>query len=72
MMSDTERKILEFMSKNLLTTTHELSAYLKRERHNGTDIAIQRLKDSGLIEKVESLGTCFVITQKGMKHLRGD
>ncbi|UCD07756.1 MAG: hypothetical protein JSW41_02180 [Candidatus Aenigmatarchaeota archaeon] len=64
-----ERRILELLSKQLLITKGELTVQLNRERHNGSDISIHRLREMGYIDKVESLGTCLVITQKGMRAL---
>ncbi len=69
MLSDVERRILELLSKQLLITKGELTVQLNRERHNGSDISIHRLREMGYIDKVESLGTCLVITQKGMRAL---
>ncbi len=69
MLSDVERRILELLSKQLLITKGELVIQLNRERHNGSDISIHRLREMGYIDKVESLGTCLVITQKGMRAL---
>lgn len=69
MLSDVERRILELLSKQLLITKGELVVQLNRERHNGSDISIHRLREMGYIDKVESLGTCLVITQKGMRAL---
>jgi hypothetical protein len=70
MLSDVDRKILEMLSRQLLVTKGELILQLNREKHNGTDISIGRLRDMGYIDKVESLGTCLVITQKGMRALK--
>lgn len=69
MLSDVEKRILELLSKHLLVTKSELIVQLNREKHNGSDISIHRLRDMGYIDKVESLGTCIVITQKGMRAL---
>jgi hypothetical protein len=69
MLSDVEKRILELLSKQLLVTKSELIVQLNREKHNGSDISIHRLRDMGYIDKVESLGTCLVITQKGMRAL---
>ncbi len=67
MVSDVERKILELASKNLLITKEEITRFLNRDDYNGTDVSVGRLRELGYLEKVESLGTSFVITQKGIR-----
>ena len=67
MMSDVERKILELASKNLLITKEEIARSLNRNDYNGTSTSVSRLQQMGFIDKVESLGTSFVITQKGIR-----
>jgi hypothetical protein len=69
MLSDVDKRVLELLSKQLLVTKGELIVQLNREKHNGSDISISRLREMGYIDKVESLGTCIVITQKGMRAL---
>lgn len=69
MLTESDKRVLEIFRKNLLTTKSELKRSLQG-REDGTDISIQRLRDMGYIDKVESLGTCFVITQKGMRILK--
>jgi hypothetical protein len=71
MLSDQEKKVLEVVSRQLLITKGEIMSFLNKERVNGTDIMLQRLRDAGYIDKVESLGTCFVITQKGIRAMQG-
>lgn len=70
MLSDVERRILEIMSQKLLTTKHELSVELSRERYDGTDVSVERLREMGFVDKVESLGNCLVITQSGLRQLK--
>ena len=70
MLSDAEKMILKLMSEKLLTTRSELVMSLEKEKHNGAEMGIQRLRNMGYIEKVESLGTCLVLTQKGQRALR--
>ncbi|MEM5812710.1 MAG: hypothetical protein QXN71_01555 [Candidatus Aenigmatarchaeota archaeon] len=72
MLSEPERKVLELVSKQLLVTKGEILNFLNKEKCNGTDVILQRLRDSGYIEKVESLGTCFVITQRGIRAIKGE
>ena len=70
MLGDLDRRILEILSKQLLITKGELLSHLNRDGSDGTDVSIQRLSSMGYIEKVESLGVCYVITQKGMRLLK--
>ena len=71
MMSDNERTILDLASKNLLITKEEIARSLNRNDYNGTDTSISRLQELGYLDKVESLGTSFVITQKGIRAANG-
>ncbi|MBL7206691.1 MAG: hypothetical protein ISS36_03775 [Candidatus Aenigmarchaeota archaeon] len=66
MLTNVEREILTLMSGQLLITKTELAVKLSKES-NGIDTSIGRLRDLGLIDKVESLGICYVITQKGIR-----
>lgn len=70
MLNDVEKKILQLLSKQLLVTKGELIIQLNREKHNGSDVSIGKLRDMGYLDKVESMGTCLVITQKGMRALK--
>ncbi len=71
MMSDVERRILELASKNLLVTKEEIARGLERSDYNGSSTSVARLQEMGFLEKVESLGTAFVITQKGIRATKG-
>jgi len=71
MLSEQEKRVLEVISKQLLITKGEIMGLLNKEKVNGTDILLQRLRDAGYIDKVESLGTCFVVTQKGIRAMQG-
>lgn len=70
MLNDSERRVLDIMSKKLLVTKEEIMASLNRNNPNDNGANLKKLTDLGYIEKVESIGTCFVITQKGMKTMR--
>lgn len=70
MMSDAERRILELASKNLLITKEEITRFLNKSDYNGTDVSVSRLQELGYLDKVESLGTSFVITQKGIRAMK--
>ena len=72
MLTENDRRILQVMSKNLLMTTGELSRSLKSIEPNGGPPSIQRLLEMGYIEKVESIGTTLVVTQKGLRAIRDD
>jgi len=65
MLSESDRKLLEILSKKHLVTKGEL----KFKEHDGVDLNLNRLIELGLVEKVESLGTAFVITQKGIRAI---
>ncbi len=69
MLTDTDKKILELMKERLLVNKEEI-ARLLGANGNGMDTSFQRLAEMGYIEKVESLGTCFVITQTGIRALK--
>ena len=71
MLTDQEKKVLEVVSRQLLITKGEIMSFLNKEKVNGTDVMLQRLRDAGFIDKVENLGTCFVITQKGIRAMQG-
>jgi hypothetical protein len=71
MMSEVERKILELAARNLLITKEEIARLLNRDSYDGTSVCVGRLEELGLLDKVESLGTAFVITQKGIRAFKG-
>jgi hypothetical protein len=70
-LNEGERKILEIMSKNLLLTKAEISYHLSKEGYDSVDDCLRSLMDMDLVQKVESLGVSFVITQKGLKMVKG-
>lgn len=71
MLSEVENRILEFASKRHLVTKGEIADLLQRSACNGTESSMSRLSEMGYLEKIESLGTCFVITQKGIRFAKG-
>jgi len=71
MLSEVEQKILEFASERQLVTKAEIAGLLNRSACNGTDASVSRLSEMGYMDKIESLGTCFVITQKGLRFTKG-
>ncbi len=71
MLSEVEQKILDLISKRHLVTKGEIADLLQRNACNGTDSSVSRLTEMGYMDRVESLGTCFVITQKGIRFTKG-
>ena len=71
-LSETDKKVLRVMSDRLLVTKGELATALKKELKDvsSSDVSIQRLKDMGYVDAVESMGNCYVVTQKGMRALK--
>ena len=65
MMGDLEKQIFELVCKQLLVNKKELVSRFKAT--GGLDTGIARLIDMGYIDKVESFGTCYVATQKGIR-----
>jgi len=70
MLNSNEKRILEIINNKLLITEKELNEILKKENIDGAPTTFRKFVDSGFIEKITSLGTCIVITQKGMRALR--
>ena len=68
MLTESERKILDIIAAQQLITKGELKIKLGKE--NGGDVGLQRLKEMGYIDTVESLGNCFVITQSGLRAVQ--
>ncbi len=69
MISDSELKILELLSKQLLAKSHELESVLGED--DGMSTAVQHLQSMDCVKVVEPIGEkCFVITQKGTRLLR--
>jgi hypothetical protein len=72
MLSESERKILDIVSKQLLITKGEIAAKLGKSHLDGDSTVLNRLVELGYVEKVESLGTCFVVTQAGIRASNGE
>jgi len=68
MLSDIDRKVLDVVSQKLLITKGEINGMVGG--NGAADVSISRLKEMGYIDKVESLGTSFVITQKGIRAVK--
>ncbi len=71
MLSETERKVLEIMSKQLLINKGELVSKLEQSGINGSGLNLGKLLEMGYVEKVESLGICYVLTQAGQRAAKG-
>ena len=67
MLNEAEKKVIKIMQEKHLLTKMELLSVLKRDSIPGGDRTVQRLKELGYINTVESLGNCLVITPKGLK-----
>ena len=65
MMGELEKQIFELVCKQLLVNKKELVSRFKAT--GGLETGLSRLIDMGYIDKVESLGTCYVATQKGIR-----
>lgn len=70
MLTQIEKYILKVFSERHLLSIGEIESVLKRKREDGVDSALKYLISSGYIQKVESLGNCFIITKKGLKALK--
>ena len=69
MLTDIDMKVLKSMSKQLLLRKSEIASLANLSGSDGADITLSRLMDLGYVEKVESLGMCYVITQKGLRTI---
>lgn len=69
MLTSEEKRVLEVINSRLLITEKELNSILNNENMNGGSSTVKKLMDSGYVDRVHSLGTCIVITQKGMRAL---
>ncbi len=70
MLTDIDMKVLKSMSKQLLLRKSEIASVANLSGSDGADITLSRLIDLGYVEKVESLGMCYVITQKGLRVIK--
>ena len=69
MLSETEVKVLDILSKNLLARAREISAHIGEE--DGVVPTLQKLMSMDCVKTVEPMGEkCYVITQKGTRLLR--
>jgi len=68
-LSDVDRRILDILSGQLLVNKTELA---RKVGLTGIVTSLDRLMNMGFVEKVESLGVCYVITQQGIRAMKGD
>ena len=69
MITDSEVRLLEILSKQLLAKPHELIDAFGED--DGVMKTIQKLEAMDYVKIVEPIGEkCFVITQKGTRILR--
>jgi len=72
MLNENDKKVLEIISKQQLITKSELAQKVNSGDYSKIQTHVSRLMELGYIEQVESLGTCLVITQKGMRAINGE
>ncbi len=65
-MGDVEKQIFDMVCRQLLVNKKELVSKFKAT--GGLETGLSRLIGMGYIDKVESLGTCYVATQKGIRE----
>lgn len=70
MLTERDLKVLKIMSSNLLLTRTEITYQLSQDGLDGADEVLRKLRDMDLVQRVDSLGTSFVITSKGQKALK--
>ena len=74
MLSGTEKQVLEFLQNRLLTTSGEISSYVNKQgqpSNGATAASIKKLMDFGYVQSLQSMGNCYVITQRGLRALKG-
>jgi hypothetical protein len=72
MLTERDRKVLEIISKQHLITKIELARSMGKDEYDGASLNVNRLMEMGYVDEVQSLGTCLVITQKGMREITGE
>jgi len=70
MLTAKDLKVLKMMSGSLLLTKNEISYQMSKDNETGVDETLRRLRDLELVQRVESIGTSFVITSKGQRVLK--
>lgn len=73
MLSGTEKIILDWLVKKNLMKKREIQALCKQQFGQHAEDSLAKLRQEGLIESLEPVGeTCFVITKKGIRTLKGE
>jgi predicted transcriptional regulator len=70
MLTETERFILKVFSERHLLSTNEIASVLKNRSDDGVASTLKDMISDGYLQKVESLGNCFIITKKGIQALK--
>jgi predicted transcriptional regulator len=70
MINQTEKAILRIVSKNELIKERELLLGLKKAGLQEIEKNIKRLTEDGYIRAIQSFGTRYLLTQRGMKALK--
>jgi predicted transcriptional regulator len=70
MLTDLDMRVLTAMSKQLLLRKSEIASLVNLTDSDGVNVTIGRLSELGYVDKVESLGLCYVITQKGLRVIK--
>jgi hypothetical protein len=70
MLTQKDLKVLRIMSSNLLLTRTEIAYQILQDGLDGAEEVLRKLRDMELVQRVDSLGTSFVITSKGQKALK--
>ncbi len=68
-LSVIDRKILDILAGQLLVNKTEL---VRKLGSNGVGTSLDKLMNMGFVDKVESLGICYVITQRGIRAMKGN
>ncbi|RLI97851.1 MAG: hypothetical protein DRO99_02310 [Candidatus Aenigmatarchaeota archaeon] len=67
-LSDVDRRVLDILANQLLVNKTEL---VRKLGSNGVGTSLDKLMNMGFVDKVESLGICYVITQQGIRAMKG-
>ena len=71
-LTEMEKRVLDAVNKRLLVSVPELLRALEKEELDGAESVLRRLQEEGFLNIIEPLGkTSYVITQKGMRALKG-
>ena len=69
-VSEAERKLLEYIAEKKLLTRQEINEFLRNNGYNQNEVNLMRLHESGYMRMVEGMGTVFIVTKKGQEFLR--